>query len=55
MFHQVQFANWSTLITALAFAVSFCVFVSVVVGALRCSKEKMRQLSEIPLEEEKRS
>jgi hypothetical protein len=53
MFHQVEFANWSALVTALAFAVSFCVFVTVVVGAVRCSPDKVRHLEELPLEEEK--
>ncbi len=55
MFHQVQFANWSAIVTVLAFAVSFCVFATVVIGALRCSSEKVRHLAEMPLEEEKRS
>jgi hypothetical protein len=55
MFHQVEFANWSALVTVIAFAVSFCVFLTVVVGAIRCSNEKVRHLAELPLEEEKRS
>ena len=55
MFHQVAFANWSALVTAIAFAVSFSVFVTVTVGALRCSREKVRHLAGLPLEEEKRS
>jgi len=55
MFYQVAFANWSALVTAIAFAVSFCVFVTVVIGALRCSPRKVRRLAEMPLEEEKTS
>jgi hypothetical protein len=55
MFHQVEFANWSALVTAIAFAVSFSVFVTVVIGALRCSPAKVRHLSEMPLEGEKTS
>jgi len=55
MFHQVQFADWSAPITALAFAVSFCMFVAAVVGALRYPREKVRHLARLPLEEEKRS
>lgn len=55
MFHQVEFANWSALVTTLAFVVSFCVFVTVVVGALRCSREKIQHLAHMPLEKEKRS
>jgi len=55
MFHQVEFANWSVLVTVIAFAVSFCVFLTVVVGAIRCSNDKVRHLAQLPLEEEKRS
>lgn len=55
MFYQVEFASWSALVTAIAFAVSFCVFVTVVVGAVRCSDAKVRHLARMPLEEEKRS
>lgn len=55
MFSQVEFANWSALVTALAFAVSFCVFATVVIGALRYPREKLRHLAELPLEKENRS
>ncbi len=55
MFHQVQFANWSALVTAISFAVSFCVFLTVVIGAVRCSRDKVRHLSHLPLEKENRS
>lgn len=55
MFHQVQFADWSALVTVLAFAVSFCVFVTVVIGAIRCPGDKVRHLARLPLEEENRS
>jgi len=55
MFYQVEFANWAALITVIAFAVSFCVFVTVVVGAIRFPRDKVRHLAEMPLEEEKRS
>ncbi|MBE2204153.1 MAG: hypothetical protein IAE94_07440 [Chthoniobacterales bacterium] len=55
MFNQVEFASWSGLITLIAFLVSFSVFVTVVVGAMRCSKQKVRHLAEMPLGEEKRS
>jgi hypothetical protein len=55
MFYQVEFANWSALVTAIAFAVSFCVFVTVVVGAIRCSNDKANQMARMPLEEENRS
>lgn len=52
MFSQVTFANWSALVTAIAFAVSFCVFVTVVVGAVRYPRDKTRHLAELPLQEE---
>ena len=55
MFYQVEFANWSALVTVIAFAVSFCVFVTVVVGAIRCSKDKVNHLANMPLQKEKRS
>jgi len=52
MFTQVQFAEWSALVTLLAFAVSFCVFVTVVIGAIRCPEKTVRRLAELPLEKE---
>jgi len=55
MFYQVEFANWTALVTAIAFAASFCIFATVVIGAIRCSDAKVRQLAKMPLEEEKRS
>jgi hypothetical protein len=55
MFYQVEFANWSALVTVIAFAVSFCVFFTVIVGAIRCSDAKVRHLANMPLEKEKRS
>lgn len=55
MLHQAEFANWSALVTVIAFAVSFSVFVIVVIGAIRCSKDKVKHLADMPLEEEKRS
>lgn len=55
MFHQVEFANWTALVTAIAFAGSFTVFVIVVVGAVRFPRDKVRHLAGLPLEEEKRS
>jgi hypothetical protein len=55
MFSQVQFADWSVVVTVLAFAVSFTVFASFVVGAIRSPRDKVRHLAELPLEKEKRS
>lgn len=47
---RVQYENWHYVLTILAFAIFFAVFVSIVVRTLRMKKDKLNHLSNLPLE-----
>ena len=47
---RVQYENWHYVLTVLAFAIFFSVFVSIVVRTLRMKKDKLNHLSNLPLE-----
>ena len=47
---RVHYENWHYVLTVLAFAVFFTIFVTVVVRTLRIKKDKLDHLSNLPLE-----
>lgn len=47
---RVQYENWHYVLTVLAFAIFFAVFVSIVVRTVRMKKDKLNHLSNLPLE-----
>jgi hypothetical protein len=54
MFKDVVFAEWSTLVTVVAFAASVGIFFFFLIGALRTPKDKIKHDAEMPLQEETR-
>lgn len=54
MFKDVIFAEWSTLVTLVAFAASVGIFFFFLIGALRTPKDKLRHDAALPLQEETR-
>lgn len=55
MFERVQFDEWQTIITIVAFFLCFIAFLFFVWRALRMSKRERHHLSNLPLEPEKKS
>lgn len=47
---RVQYENWHYVLTVLAFAIFFAVFVSIVWKTLRMKKDKLKKVSHMPLE-----
>ena len=47
---RVQYENWHYVLTLLAFAIFFAVFVTIVVRTIRMKKDKLKHLSNLPLE-----
>lgn len=54
MFKEVVFAEWSTLVTVVAFAASVGIFFFFLIGALRTPKDRLKHDAELPLQEETR-
>lgn len=54
MFKEVVFAEWSALVTLVAFAASVGIFLFFLIGALRTPKDKIKHDAELPLQEETR-
>lgn len=49
---RVQYEEWHYILTLLAFAIFFAVFVSILVRTFRMKKDKLDHLSNLPLESE---
>ena len=47
---RVQYENWHYVLTLLAFAIFFSVFVTIVVRTIRMKKDTLKHLSKLPLE-----
>lgn len=54
MFKDVLFADWSSLVTIVAFAASVGIFFFFLIGALRTPKDKLKHDAELPLQNETR-
>ena len=51
MFERVQFDEWQTVITAVAFVLCFGTFILFSWRAIRMSRKERQRLSQLPLEE----
>ena len=51
MFERVQFDEWQTVITAVAFILCFSAFIVFCWRAIRMSRKERQRLSQLPLEE----
>ena len=47
---RVQYENWHYVLTVLAFAIFFSIFVAVVVKTIRMKKDRVDEVSSLPLE-----
>jgi len=47
---RVHYENWHYLLTVLAFAIFFTVFVSIIFRTIRMKKDRLDQVSNLPLE-----
>lgn len=52
MISRLQFEEWHTAVALIAFIITFTAFVYLVVRAMRMKRDKIKHLSELPLEEE---
>ena len=52
---RVQYENWHYVLTLLAFAIFFSVFVTIVVRTVRMKKDTLNHLSNLPLESDETS
>jgi cbb3-type cytochrome oxidase subunit 3 len=52
MFERVQFDEWQTIITIVAFLLCFSAFIHFCWRAIRMSRHDQRHLSNLPLESE---
>ena len=52
MFERVQFDQWQTIITIVAFLLCFSAFLFFCWRAIRMKKQERRHLSELPLEKD---
>ncbi len=52
MISRLQFEAWHAVIPLIAFVLTFAAFIYLVVRAVRMKREKIKHLSELPLEEE---
>jgi hypothetical protein len=55
MFHRVTVEEWHQITPIISFGLTFAVFIAAVLRALLTRRERCRQLSALPLDEEKPS
>lgn len=50
MFQQIQLADGSLVVGSLAFLVTFSIFLMVVIGTLRCPRQTIEKMANLPWE-----